>query len=78
MRFLFLSVLSLGTVLTTPAQSISGNLNTGTSMSALGYGNVDIYQGDALVASVLTDRWGNFNVRLDTSTSRYYNYFFFG
>ena len=68
MRFLFLSVLSLGTVLTTPAQSISGNLNTGTSMSALGYGNVDVYRGDALVASVLTDRWGNFNVRLDTGT----------
>lgn len=48
------------------AQSISGNLNTGRALDALAYGNVDIYRGDELVASVLTDRSGNFNVRLDT------------
>lgn len=52
------------------AQSISGNLNTGDSKSALGYGNVDIYRGDELVASVLTDDRGNFNVRLDTGLYR--------
>ncbi len=52
------------------AQSISGNLNTGAAKSALGYGNVDIYRGDKLVASVLTDRLGNFNVRLDTGLYR--------
>ncbi|WP_300663077.1 T9SS type A sorting domain-containing protein [Fluviicola sp.] len=50
------------------AQSISGNLNTETSGSALRYGNVDIYKGDKLVASVLTDRLGNFAVALDTGT----------
>lgn len=48
------------------AQSISGNLNTGAAMDALAYGNVDIYRGDKLVASVLTDRFGNFHVDLDT------------
>lgn len=48
------------------AQSISGNLNTGMAMDALAYGNVDIYRGDELVASVLTDRYGNFRVDLDT------------
>lgn len=48
------------------AQSISGNLNTGMTMDALAYGNVDIYRGDELVASVLTDRYGNFRVDLDT------------
>lgn len=52
------------------AQSISGNLNTGSAMGALGFGNVDIYRGDKLVASVLTDRYGNFNVRLDTGLYR--------
>ncbi|MCC6840877.1 MAG: T9SS type A sorting domain-containing protein [Flavobacteriales bacterium] len=52
------------------AQSISGNLNAGTGSASLGYGNVDIYRGDKLVASVLTDRYGNFNVRLDTGLYR--------
>ncbi len=52
------------------AQSISGNLNTGAARAALGYGNVDIYRGDKLVASVLTDALGNYNVRLDTGLYR--------
>lgn len=52
------------------AQSISGNLNTGSTRAALGFGNVDIYRGDDLVASVLTDRYGNFNVPLDTGLYR--------
>lgn len=55
---------------TVNAQSISGNLNAETSKNALGYGNVDIYQGDELVASVLTDRLGNFSVALDTGRYR--------
>lgn len=50
------------------AQSISGNMNTEASGSALRYGNVDIYKGDKLVASVLTDKLGNFSVALDTGT----------
>jgi hypothetical protein len=66
MRLLFLTVLSLGIVFTSPGQSLSGNLSTGRAMEALCYGNVDIYRGDELVASVLTDRWGNFHVPLDT------------
>ncbi len=52
------------------AQSISGNLNSGSSGAILGFGNVDIYRGDDLVASVLTDRYGNFNVPLDTGMYR--------
>ena len=68
MRFLFFTLLSVGISVTSFAQSISGNLNSGSSMSALGYGNVDIYRGADLIASVLTDRRGNFNVRLDTGT----------
>jgi len=52
------------------AQSISGNLHTATAMGALGFGNVDIYRGDKLVASVLTDSYGNYNVRLDTGLYR--------
>ncbi|MBK6369486.1 MAG: carboxypeptidase regulatory-like domain-containing protein [Flavobacteriales bacterium] len=68
MRHLLLAALALGSVLSTSAQSISGNLNTGSARAALGYGNVDIYKGDDLVASVLTDRFGNFNVSLDTGT----------
>ncbi len=68
MRTLFLLVLSLGITFSSFAQSISGNLNTGSATGALGYGNVDIYRGDDLIASVLTDRHGNYNVRLDTGT----------
>jgi hypothetical protein len=52
------------------AQSISGNLNAGSIDARLGYGNVDIYRGEKLVASVLTDERGNFNVRLDTGLYR--------
>lgn len=65
-------VLLLSTLLSSAlgAQSISGNLNAGSASAALGYGNVDIYRGDKLVASVLTDRHGNFNVRLDTGLYR--------
>jgi hypothetical protein len=48
------------------SQSINGNLNAAKTNEALGYGNVDIYQGEKLVASVLTDRAGNFNVALDS------------
>ncbi|ASS50549.1 MAG: hypothetical protein A3D31_13375 [Candidatus Fluviicola riflensis] len=48
------------------SQSINGNLNAAKTNESLGYGNVDIYQGEKLVASVLTDREGNFNVALDT------------
>lgn len=55
---------------TVTAQSLSGNLNSEATKNALGYGNVDIYQGDKLVASVLTDRLGNFSVALDTGKYR--------
>lgn len=50
------------------AQSISGNVSSLESDATLGYATVDIYKGDDLVASVLTDRSGNFNVKLDTGT----------
>jgi len=50
------------------AQSLSGNLSSESTEDALGYGNVDIYQNDELVASVLTDKFGNFNVALDTGS----------
>lgn len=51
---------------TSYAQSISGNLNAAGSSEVLSYANVDIYKGDKLVASVLSDKAGNFNVALDT------------
>lgn len=50
------------------SQSLSGNVNS--SSTSLGYANVDIYKGEKLVASVLTDIDGNFNVKLDTGTYR--------
>lgn len=55
-------------VLQSNGQSISGNLNSAETTETLGYGNVDVYQNDKLVASVLTDEFGNFNVALDTGT----------
>ncbi|AEA42315.1 T9SS type A sorting domain-containing protein [Fluviicola taffensis] len=50
------------------SQSISGNMNSESHNEALRYGNVDIYKGDKLVASVLTDKLGNFAIALDTGT----------
>lgn len=50
------------------SQSISGNLSSESTEGVLGYGNVDIYQNEKLVASVLTDKFGNFNVALDTGS----------
>ncbi|MBP7513553.1 MAG: T9SS type A sorting domain-containing protein [Flavobacteriales bacterium] len=66
MRSILLITLLLCALCTAHAQSIAGNLHEGTGRAALGYGNVDIFRGDELIASVLTDRYGNFNVRLDT------------
>jgi hypothetical protein len=50
------------------AQSLSGNLRSESTEEVLGYGNVDIFQNEKLVASVLTDKLGNFNVALDTGS----------
>lgn len=50
------------------SQSISGNMNSEAHSEALRYGNVDIYKDDKLVASVLTDKLGNFAIALDTGT----------
>lgn len=50
------------------AQSLRGNLKSESTEEVLGYGNVDIFQNEKLVASVLTDKFGNFNVALDTGS----------
>ncbi len=67
MRLIITFCLILGSF-SLAAQSISGNLNSAATEDVLGYGNVDIYQNDKLVASVLTDKAGNFTVALDTGT----------
>ncbi|MDX2359280.1 MAG: VWA domain-containing protein [Crocinitomicaceae bacterium] len=61
-----ITVLLLFASFGTFAQSLSGNLRSESKSKALGYGNVDIYQEDVLIASILTDSYGNFNVALDT------------
>lgn len=66
MKNWFVLFFSLFTLTCAFSQSISGNLSTDSSRTALRYGNVDIYKNDKLVASVLTDRLGNFSVELDT------------
>lgn len=68
MKNLILSTALLFIAFISYSQSISGNLGVFESEESLRYGNVDIYQGDVLVASVLTDAIGNFNVALDTGT----------
>lgn len=65
---LFALFLLIGTAVL--AQSLSGNLNSAEDKSILRYGNVDIYQEDVLIASVLTDAEGNFHVPLDTGVYR--------
>lgn len=52
------------------AQSISGNIKGFETAASLGFATVDIYKADKLVASVLTDASGNFNVSLDTGLYR--------
>lgn len=68
MKKTFLLLITLTSVLLSSAQSINGTLNAASSNEALGYANVDIYKGNKLVASVLSDREGNYNVALDTGT----------
>jgi hypothetical protein len=73
-HYIFTSILTLTAVVLFPqislAQSISGNVKDLSATIDLGYANVDIYQGEELVASVLADKEGNFNVELDTGTYR--------
>ena len=65
----FLSIVTLFILCSTGySQSIAGNLNSVETKASLSYGNVDIYKGDKLVASVLTDRAGNFYIPLDSGT----------
>jgi hypothetical protein len=52
---IFLSIVSF-------SQSISGSASMLETDASLGYATVDIYKADKLIASVLTDRSGNFNV----------------
>ncbi len=63
MRLIF-TLIFAALALTTTAQSIGGKLKSRKSSETLTFGNVDIYKGEKLVASVLTDREGNFNVAL--------------
>ncbi len=66
MKLIFLSVICTLFTLSATAQSLCGNVNSAESHVAISYSNVDIYKEGKLVASVLTDREGNFNVPLDT------------
>lgn len=63
--FTFLVLLSSFTI---SAQSLSGNVRSEVTDDVLGYGNVDIYQNEKLVASVFTDKYGNFKVPLDSGS----------
>ena len=60
--------------LTTSAQVLSGEVEAfGSSRGiseSLGYANIDIYQNDSLVANVLSDKDGKFEVKLDKGTYR--------
>lgn len=50
------------------SQSVEGNVNSNKTLANLGYANVDIYRDGILVANVLTDYNGNFNIKLDTGS----------
>ncbi|MBT8326306.1 MAG: carboxypeptidase-like regulatory domain-containing protein, partial [Bacteroidia bacterium] len=56
--------------LSAKSQSLAGKVNALETTEMLGYANVDIYKGDNLVASVLADKEGNFEVKLDTGMYR--------
>lgn len=63
--FTTLLIISI-TILSAYSQSISGNAKSSISTKNLGFANVNIYKNGALVANVLTDENGDFNVKLDT------------
>ncbi|MFK7756434.1 MAG: carboxypeptidase regulatory-like domain-containing protein [Flavobacteriales bacterium] len=67
---LFLSFFALLVIcLSTIAQSISGNVAEATEFNSLDFANVEIYKDNKLVASLITDRNGNYNTNLlDTGT----------
>ena len=67
MRLIFTFLVLLGSF-TISAQSLSGNVRSEVTDDVLGYGNVDIYQNEKLVASVFTDKYGNFKVPLDSGS----------
>ncbi len=57
-RRLTSSILLAFITLSVIAQSISGNVSSFESETTFGYATVDIYKGEVLVASVLTDDAG--------------------
>lgn len=67
-RRLTSSILLAFITLSVIAQSISGNVSSFESETTFGYATVDIHKGKVLVASVLTDDAGAFDVKLDTGT----------
>lgn len=52
------------------AQSLNGNVAIESNNANVSYGTVDVYKGDKLVSSVLTDINGNFKVPLDSGNYR--------
>lgn len=60
--FIFLFIYSLSV----SAQSISGNASSAISTRNLGFATVNIYKNGKLVANILTDEKGDFNIKLDT------------
>lgn len=52
------------------AQSLNGNVAMEINNVSVSYGTVDVYKGEKLVSSVLTDLNGNFKVPLDSGTYR--------
>ena len=69
-HFFTFTLLILLTPLLALSQSIKGKVNAFETTENLGYANVDIYKGTNLVASVLADKEGNFEVNLDTGMYR--------
>ena len=65
-KLLLTSIIFFIISLSVSAQSISGNVNSALSSKNLGFANVNIYKNGKLVANVLTDKDGNFKIKLDT------------
>ena len=60
---LFLSLMSY-------SQSISGKVRAFETSTDLPYSNVDVYKNDTLKASLISDKFGNFSISLDTGVYR--------
>ncbi len=70
MKHILFFLLGVGfiSISSTQAQSIHGNIAEFRESNSLDFANVEIFKNDELIASLITDKNGNYDIALDTGT----------